>query len=71
MKNTYPAFTAADADAIARHIATKGVTRCPTACANVRTTGRPDDADRAALANIWAQQEAAREGRKARFRRMI
>ena len=61
-------LTAADIDAF---VAVKGITRCPTACANVRTTGRPTEADRAELAEVWQQQELAREGRKTRFRRMF
>jgi hypothetical protein len=56
--------------AVAQYLATKGVTRCPTVCA-VPTQATIGDADRAALREYLAAQEAAREGRIKSLRTLI
>lgn len=62
--------TESPADAIARFIAERGVTRCPAACVT-RTTASIPATDRAKLAKHAAEAEAARLAKIARFRNSI
>jgi len=55
---------------VAAFIRTKGITRCPTACA-FRTQGTIAAADRAALEDYVAAREWLRERRIAARRRMF
>jgi len=58
-----------DAAAIAEFLRKNGVTRCPTACA-VPTRASVTEADRAALRDYGAAQEAARLERARNYLRM-
>ena len=53
--------------ALSEFLRTKGVTRCPTACA-APTAGRVADADKAALRNHEAIREASRLAKLGFFR---
>ena len=53
--------------ALSEFLRTKGVTRCPTACA-AATNGRVADADKAALRNYEAIRETARLAKLGIFR---
>ena len=55
---------------IAAFIATKGITRCPTACVS-RTQGTVDDTDRAALEVYAAACEWSRQQRIVARRRLL
>ncbi len=55
---------------IAEHIRTKGVTRCPTACA-VETQGSVDKADRAALEEYAVARDRQRREKAAARARLF
>ncbi len=63
-KTTSHRPTGDDAAAIAAYIRTRGVTRCPTACANATQATIPA-ADQAALARHGVVRERARQQRMA------
>ena len=58
------------AQALARFLSEKGVTRCPTACV-VPTRASVSDADRAALRTHAATREAVRQSRRREFQQLI